>query len=126
MDQFLPRFLRTIAESEPNRARPEFGGVCIWGTIGLEAVLRPDGSMMMLASRTGTDEPLPTREATVQERFGLLTDAARNHWSELQRLVPRRPPEATACSKCSGTGFVHKQILCPTCWSLGWLVDAAA
>jgi len=48
------------------------GGVFLWGTLGTEAALRPDGSVWLGEAPIGEDGPVQWRRATEQERLGLL------------------------------------------------------
>ena len=102
------------------------GGVLLYGTVGSEAVLRPDGSVWTY----GADNPLspypspPWPEATRLERWGALTLSTTLN-PEVGRLLPKRPPGAKDCTLCKGTGYIHRGplsrgIVCPECGGLGW------
>src|SRR5579859_6515748 len=66
------------------------GGVFLWGTLGTEAALRPDGSVWLGEAPIGEDGPVQWRRATEQERLGLLSHAAPS-WPELRTLLRARP-----------------------------------
>jgi hypothetical protein len=139
---WLPQFV-TSRMAEAERARPESaawlreaGGITLFGTIGGEAYLRPDGTVWYHWVVDWTNEPdrYEWREGRGNERWAALVLGARR-MPELKELLPARPPATPDCPRCEGRGeiFVGRQadgvergIVCPDCGALGWIADGAA
>jgi hypothetical protein len=104
----------------------ELGALYLYGTIGSEAVLLPDGRMRIWnADRWPESGAYTERDARPLERIGSLVLGARKR-PQLRELLPTRPPGTPDCLECGGTGDwrVGKGILCPTCEGLGWVPPA--
>jgi hypothetical protein len=98
------------------------GGLYLFGTIGLDAILMSDGTVM-LYNHVEWDEGdgHETRHiAPEEERIAALVIGARR-MPILATLLPRRPDVAPDCAFCSGTGvWSPSGIICPKCSGLGW------
>jgi hypothetical protein len=97
--------------------------IYLFGTIGIEAVLKPDGRVMVLVD-DHPDQPFPPvepawRPATEPERNAALVIGSRKI-PELLQLLPRRPRAARNCKPCRGTGWLFQEIVCTDCGGLGW------
>ena len=105
----------------------ELNALYLFGTIGMEAVLRSDGSVLVSVDETW-DKPkspaAPWRAATPTERTASLTIGARR-LPEVAQLLPPRSPTASDCTICGGTGRILQDIVCMDCGALGW-VDPAS
>ena len=126
LGEFLPRLQQEHMQHHPNlvSAGRDAGGVFVWGTMGYESVLKADGSLWVRED-AADGGPGPWRRAADQERYGIVAQAALK-WPILARLVPPKPPTAHPCPHCdAGRNPLFRNLLCPKCWSLRWLVDAA-
>ena len=104
----------------------ERGAIYLYGTIGSEAVLLPDGRVRIwYADQWPESEEYTERDASPKERIGALVLGARRH-PELHELLPERPDGAPNCATCAGTGDFPPApaILCPACEGLGWVASA--
>jgi hypothetical protein len=118
----------------PSQARwlREAGGFLLFGTIGSEAVLRPDGSVWICAA-DNWDDPSPNwewREAHGVDRWGALVLGA-ERVPEVAQLLPERPSTAPTCARCAGGSYIlgtatSRGIVCPECGGLGWMEPPAA
>ena len=127
IDQLYRAALATADSSTSDAAwLRQAGGIPLYGTIGSEAALRPDGSVWTY----GADNPLTPdagsswREATGPERWGALTLGVARY-PEVAQLLPKRPPGAKDCRLCKGSGYIHRDatgrgVVCPECGGLGW------
>ena len=102
----------------------ESGGMILYGSIGVEAVLRPDGSVWLYELEE-LDQEGTWRQATDNERMGALVIGARRI-PEIRRLIPARPTSSPDCSRCAGTGNLIANVICPECSGLGWVSEGAA
>jgi hypothetical protein len=98
--------------------------IYLFGTIGIEAVLKPDGRVLVMVDENLGD-PFPSiepswRPATEHERIPALVIGSRRI-PELAELLPRRPPAATDCKPCRGTGWLVQEVVCTDCGGLGWV-----
>jgi hypothetical protein len=108
------------------------GGMTLFGTLGLEAVLRPDGSVWFEEDLdwTGPTPRLVWRRATAQEAAGALLRAVPRH-PLLGELLPSRTEGTPPCSRCAGNaqmtsaGRVFEGIWCEACYGVGWLIALA-
>ena len=138
---WLPAFVTSrmaVAEREhPQSAEwiKEAGGITLFATIGAEAFLRPDGSVWyyQAVDWVNSDE-CEWREGQGNDRWAALVLGSKR-MPELKELLPRRPPNAPNCQRCSGRGeiLVNRQadgqdrgIICPDCGALGWIAHGAA
>ena len=104
----------------------ELGALYLYGTIGSEAVLLPDGRVRIWnADQWPESDAYTERDATPLERIGSIVLGARR-LPQLRALLPERPAGTPDCACCAGTGdYPHaKGILCPTCEGLGWVPPA--
>ena len=105
-------------------------GLLLFGTIGCEAYLRPDGSVIWYEEPVGAAgyQSYEKRTPTPQERAGAINAGGRRH-PELRELLPVRTADAT-CMVCRGTGtFIRPDgsrvdgVWCGQCVGLGYLVE---
>jgi hypothetical protein len=101
------------------------GGIRLYGTIGGEAILKPDGSVWFFELSNTTPEEYGWRQANYLERLGSIVLGLKR-FPELDRLLPKRPNGEPDCRGCHGTGLILKTLQCPTCVGLGWVPKEAA
>jgi hypothetical protein len=79
-----------------------------------------DGRVLSLDWQTG--QVKPTNDESAITRAAV---AASEKYPELRELLPDKPPTATTCCICKGTGKVvltpDVTCGCGTCWGLGWV-----
>ena len=111
---------------DPSRAEllRRFDAVYLFGTIGAEAIMRSDGSVLIQVEAGANEPPPPWRVATEQERSASFV-IAKKRIPELADLLPHRPLEATDCPYCKGSGYLIQQVVCGKCGGLGWNAPAA-
>ena len=105
----------------------EMDALYLFGTIGMEAVMRSDGAVLVSVDEHWGEPnaPLPGwREATGTERTLSLTVAS-ERWPELAELLPRRPVDARDCATCEGRGTIVPKLYCSECGALGWTLKRA-
>ena len=124
--------LREFDAANPRMAAwlREIDALYLFGTFGFEAVMRPDGTVLVAVDEhwgePGAPEP-PWRPATESERTISIV-AARERWPEVAQLLPPRPAAARDCPTCQGHGALPigaTSVLCSDCGALGWVIDAA-
>ena len=96
--------------------------IYLYGTIGSEAVLLRDGQVRIWsADDWPASEEYTERMATASERIASLVLGARKY-AQLRELLPARPDDAPACTRCRGVGFLlgPDGVVCPDCSGLGW------
>jgi hypothetical protein len=98
--------------------------VYLFGTIGIEAIIKSDGSVLVSVDTPPDDTPSPWRPATPQERNGAFT-IAKKRIPELEALLPSRPAHAQNCGYCKGSGYLIQEVVCGNCGGLGWVAPAA-
>jgi hypothetical protein len=96
-------------QRNPSQARwlREAGGFLLFGTIGSEAVLRPDGSVWICAA-DNWDDPSPNwewHEARGVDRWGALVLGA-ERVPEVAQLLPERPGTSPTCARCAGRSYI--------------------
>jgi len=111
----------------------EANGITLFGSIGMEAVLRPDGSVWYYeVVDWPKDERYEWREVSGNERWTALVCRIKR-FPELRELLPKRPPGTPDCRRCEGRGELYFEgqgqryggIACPDCGKLGWVTSAA-
>jgi len=132
LNWFEPRRSRQLAEYD--RENPKMGellreldALYLFGTMGMEAVLKADGSVLVSVDDSWDQPdapPPPWRPATVLERTASLV-IARKRIPEVAELLPSRPPGAADCPRCKGTGRIIQEVVCMDCGALGWVPPAA-
>jgi hypothetical protein len=120
--------LSHFSRSNPGTASwiGELDAVYLYGTIGSEAVLLPDGRVRVwYAERWPESEEYTERDATSDERVAALVIGARR-WPQLARLLPARANDAVSCHHCGGVGEIPARdgVICPSCHGLGWTAPA--
>jgi hypothetical protein len=114
----------------------EAGGMLLYGSIGSEAYLRPDGTVWYYSAVDWVNDPdkYVWHQGHGNERWAALVLGSRRI-PELEELLPVRPPDTPNCARCDGRGeiFVSRQsdgrdrgIICPDCGALGWITTGAA
>ena len=93
------------------------GGMRLFGTMGADVFLRPDGSTVSLIEGSGTESD-HWHDDTADERIAALVIAL-DRYPELASLLPSRPNDAQDCAGCQGSGRIHA-IVCAKCNGLGW------
>jgi hypothetical protein len=116
---------RAHEERDPDRSSwlRELDALYLFGTIGIEAILRGDSEVWVLSDEHWDDPAAPDprwRPADEHERTASLVIAS-ERMPELRSLLPSRPTNATSCSRCSGTGWLDGKVICPDCDGLGWI-----
>jgi hypothetical protein len=128
MTDWLPEFvahhmaLQSAKSPATQQLLAQAGGMRLFGTIGADIFLRPDGSTRALIEG-GRDEPDRWEENSASEHLSALVIATKA-FPELARLLPQRPIDADTCTACGGSGRIHG-IVCGTCSGLGWRNAAA-
>jgi hypothetical protein len=111
----------------PDRAAwlRELDAVYLYGTIGSQAVLLADGTVRLWVAEQWPDSEVETgRDAAPEERIGALVIGAEKY-PVLRELLPLRPPDATTCSICAGSGYLSgTTVICTECSGLGWVSRA--
>lgn len=99
----------------------KYGGISLMGTIGGIWLMRPDGTFWEVDDDFG----LPLKQLEKDLHIIALSIGARRHpW--LAELLPRRPPNASDCSICKGSGvFNNGAAYCAHCQALGWISPSA-
>jgi len=115
---------RTQEREQPERAGwlRALDALYLFGTIGIEAVLRSDGEVWVLPDDHWDDPSAPEpewRRAEDKERTSALVIASKR-MPELRALLPARPANSLDCPRCAGTGYFYEGIVCPDCGALGW------
>ncbi len=101
-----------------------FGALPIYPGWTETLALAPDGSLVRWSTESECDGVRPI-ENERDARLVLVQCARR--YPELQHLLPRRPPHATTCAGCGGTGSPvpsNPDIICE-CGGLGWTTPEA-
>jgi hypothetical protein len=101
----------------------------LFGTIGSEAVLHPDGTVVIYDyddwSTDGSPGYTIATAAEGGERIASLVLGA-EQMPELAAMLPARPDGAFDCGVCEGSGRWPKTednrgIICPVCYGLRWV-----
>jgi hypothetical protein len=111
-------------ESDGSSWLRDMDALYLFGTIGTEAILRGDGEVWVRPDEHWgqANAPQPQwRPANEQERTSALVIACKR-MPDVGLLLPTRPPTATNCLRCSGSGWLLGEIVCPDCAGLGWIV----
>ena len=118
--EFVERHRAAQAAEDPRAASllAEAGGMRLYGTIGADVFLRPDGTTIALVEG-GRGESDRWVVGTEADRIADLVIGAGRH-PELARLLPGRPSSAADCTACGATGRFHS-IVCAACSGLGWI-----
>jgi hypothetical protein len=122
--EFVERQMAAQASEDPAAAAAlaEARGMRLFGTIGAEVFLRPDGTTVALVEGAA-GEPDRWHDDTESEHIAALV-IARKRFPELEQLLPRRPERAADCSMCAATGLIQGMV-CGACSGLGWIVTPA-
>jgi hypothetical protein len=113
-----------------NSPAREHGGIPLFFTLGTMLILRPDGVILDLWTECEPDWPEADGKARVatgeQEWLGIVAGSEKYPW--LSELIPRRPPDATDCTDCTGRGRTpirdasgnRVTLYCGACGAVGW------
>ena len=128
--------LSEVERTDPGLAASirEAGGVLLFGTVGSEGYLRPDGTVWLNEAENWTapsseDVRYSWRQAEGKDRWSALTLGSRR-LPEVAQLLPARPADAPDCSGCGGSGYRGGrpgpgEMVCWDCGGLGWALDSA-
>jgi hypothetical protein len=100
----------------------EVDAVYLYGSIGVEAVLKRDGTVRLRLEEWPDLRPHTERVATPAERLEAIALGAME-FPQLKELLPVRPTDAPDCPACGGSGeySLAKGVLCPQCAGAGWV-----
>ena len=117
--EFVAQHMSAQAAADPEQAPllAAAGGMRLYGTIGAVVFLRPDGTTIALVEGS-PGQPDYWEPDDEGQRTASIAVALRR-FPELQRLLPKRPGDATDCAVCAGTGRLH-DLVCGACSGLGW------
>jgi hypothetical protein len=118
--EFVERQMSAQASEDPVAAPllAAAGGMRLFGTIGAEVFLRPDGTTVALIEGAA-GEPDRWQGDNEADRISALVIALKR-FPELARLLPSRPEAASECPACAATGRIHG-VVCGACSGLGWV-----
>ena len=126
---FQDRFAQQLGEYEEHNPPMaalirRLEAIYLFGTIGIEAVLKPDGRVLVMVDEH-FDKPFPPvepqwRPASEHERTAALV-IARQRIPEVADLLPSRPAGARNCPVCRGKGWLVQEVVCMDCGGLGWI-----
>jgi hypothetical protein len=94
------------------------GGMRLFGTIGAEVFLRPDGTTVALIEGA-PGVPDRWQDDTEADRTSAPVIAC-EQFPALERLLAHRPVTAGDCHACAATGLIHG-VVCGACSGLGWV-----
>jgi hypothetical protein len=118
--EFVERHMAAQVAEDP-RAAPllaEVGGMRLFGSIGAEVFLRPDGTTVAVVE-TPPGEPDEWQLDADVDHIAAINIALKR-FPELARLLPHRPGNTPDCAACDGTGYIYG-VVCGTCSGLGWI-----
>jgi len=99
-------------------------GLPLCGSIGFDAALLSDGSVVWHEYDIAGEDPDVWRIATRAERISAIILATKR-MPQLSVLLPTRGTEDKDCTECGSSGYVLEgRILCPTCGGIGWVAVA--
>jgi hypothetical protein len=93
----------------------------LFGTLGYDALLYPDGSVWVREYEMFDADLGPSKwyKATGLHRTYPIVAASRR-FPELRRLLPKRTSGARDCDACHSSGFRNDVFPCRPCGGLGW------
>ena len=113
----------------PSAVSSDGKAVCIEGGIGSENYVSPDGDVYVETYDLSTGEPSGIDRSRPAQIAVLVTGSS--IIPGLAEMLPKRPPEAPACGKCDGSGWLLRElfsssaaeqgIICDKCAGLGWI-----
>ena len=120
LGEFVAKHAAIQRSADPAAAHvlSEARGMRLFGTVGGEVFLRPDGTTVALIEGARGESDWWEEQNEADHLAALVLSLKR--FPELERLLPERPDTAPDCTRCSATGFIHG-IVCATCSGLGWL-----
>jgi hypothetical protein len=135
MPHSLPWFNQRQAEQldayeriNPSIARllREQNALYLFGTLGMEAILQSDGTVLVSLEDSGdaAASAPPWRVATERERRAAFV-IGRKRIPEVEPLLPDRAAGAVDCKVCRGTGLMVQDIVCMDCGGMGWVEPVA-
>jgi hypothetical protein len=103
--------------------------LCVEGGIGSENYVSPDGDVYVETYDLSTGEPTGIDRSRLVQIAVLVTGSS--IIPGLAEMLPKRRPEAPACEKCDGTGWLLRELfssspngqglICDKCAGLGWI-----
>jgi|SRR6478609_7241788 len=125
-DFISTRITRLQEESSPERLWQlpyvvEFGALPVYMGWTETFGIRPDGALVRWSTESEYIGILPIT-AHIDANLTLVSAARR--FPDLRHLVPSRPPHATTCATCGGSGdpaIPGCDLIC-SCGGTGWLV----
>jgi len=121
IDAWLTRF---IVEARRLLGVTSATGLPLCGSIGFDAELLSDGSVIWHSYDIGGEDPDVWRVASREERISALILGA-ERMPQLLVLLPKRQPQDRHCTACKTTGYVlGGRILCRECGGTGWVAVA--
>jgi hypothetical protein len=134
--KFSPKLAKEIQhrldqakEFYPSTVSRDGKAVCIEGGIGSENYVSPDGDVYVETYDLSTGEPSGIDRSRLAQIAVLVTGSS--IIPGLAEMLPKRPPEARACGKCDGTGWLLREVfrsstgeqgvICDECAGLGWI-----
>ena len=97
------------------------GGFHVWGTLGFDIILLPDGGMLQSTWKNGDDRDVTIVEVNDHALRLTALRVAMKSIPELAELFPERGP-GDLCPSCSkivdDLGVLH---VCDRCHGLGWI-----
>ena len=115
----IARRLADAKAHSPTLVSPDGTALMLYGDIGGCAYIRPDGEILYW----GHDDDAPSPGSSGTAIASIVIGSQR--FPELQELLPPRPPTASDCPACAGSGkFRQYDIICGSCNGLGWTSTA--
>jgi hypothetical protein len=122
----VPEDFARLVEEQASSVHPaapmarELGLLGVYGTLGIFFLMSQSGEVFIY------DDDGGLRPADADENEFTRIQAARR-FPELRYLMPDRPPSASTCQLCAGSGEAvigeeRNRICCPDCNTRGWTV----
>jgi hypothetical protein len=112
-------------EESPERLSKDGRALHIYGTIGSECYISPEGDIYMETYDIMGEEP-PAEDRSRSAQLVCLILGS-EHIPALAQALPTRPPDVPLCETCAGVGWLHpgkfgpRGLMCHECYGLGWI-----
>jgi hypothetical protein len=120
--EFLQRQIAQIRRGAPGRLSSDGAAFCVFGSLGVDCYVSPDGDAFVEEYDIGDDSPA-IRIGGPHGRIKALVLGAQRY-PVLSEFLPTRPEDAVACEVCGGEGFLNfitrGYFICHDCCGLGW------